>query len=165
MRAGRSAIGASRPFRCAQVRVPQLNRQRPFSLAGGTGLRAPHLPFVIPVKIGLSAYPPPAGRLPPATCVGEGFTKVQTYIASGNVVFAAKQPASTVKALLEKRLHAYAGNPIGVIVRTADEMMSVLESNPFSKAPPNWTVAIILEDAPPVNRLATLQDQKDEEVR
>jgi hypothetical protein len=29
----------------------------------------------------------------------------------------------------------------------------------------NWTVAIILEDAPPVNRLATLQDQKDEEVR
>jgi uncharacterized protein (DUF1697 family) len=25
-----------------------------------------------------------------AMCVGEGFTKVQTYIASGNVVFAAK---------------------------------------------------------------------------
>ena len=100
-----------------------------------------------------------------AMCVGEGFTKVQTYIASGNVVFAAKQPASTVKALLEKRLHAYAGKPIGVIVRTADEMMSVLKSNPFSKAPPNWTVAIFLDDAPPANTLASLQGQKDEEVR
>ena len=43
--------------------------------------------------------------------------------------------------------------------------MSVLKSNPFSKAPPIWTVAIFLEDAPPANTLATLQGQKDEEVR
>ena len=43
--------------------------------------------------------------------------------------------------------------------------MSVLKSNPFSKAPPNWTVAIFLEDAPPANAIATLQGQKNEEVR
>jgi uncharacterized protein (DUF1697 family) len=109
------------------------------------------------------------GKLPmaelKAMCVAQGFTKVQTYIASGNVVFAAKQPASKVKALLEGRLHAYARKPIGVIVRTADEMMSVLKSNPFPKAPPNRTVAIFLDDAPPTNTLTTLQGQKDEEVR
>ena len=37
-------------------------------------------------------------------CVAEGFTRVQTYIASGNVVLAAKVSASKVKAALEQRL-------------------------------------------------------------
>jgi uncharacterized protein (DUF1697 family) len=109
------------------------------------------------------------GKLPmtelKAMCIAEGFTKVQTYIASGNVVFAAEEPASKVKAALEKRLRAYAGKPIGIMIRTADEMAAVLKENPFPKAPPNWTAAIFLNDAPAPETLATLTGQKDEEVR
>ncbi len=109
------------------------------------------------------------GKLPmaelKAMCVAEGFAKVQTYIASGNVVFESKLPAAKVKAALEKRLQAYAGKPVGVVIRTAAEMAAVLEANPFPKAPGNWTVAIFLDKAPPTNALSDISGQQDEEVR
>ncbi len=96
------------------------------------------------------------GKLPmtelKAMCTAEGFTKVQTYIASGNVILSAKQSESKVKAALEKRLQAYNGKPVLVVVRTADEMSAVFESDPFPKSPPNSTVAIFLNDAPPAFR-------------
>lgn len=109
------------------------------------------------------------GKLPmtelKAMCEAEGLAKVQTYIASGNVVFSTDRSAATVKAALEKRLQAYAGKPVGVILRTAQEMATVLKSNPFPKSPPNWTVAIFLDDAPPPNALDTIRGQQDEEIR
>ncbi|MGH8763910.1 MAG: DUF1697 domain-containing protein [Nitrosospira sp.] len=79
------------------------------------------------------------GKLPmaelKAMCVAEGFTEIETYVASGNLVFVAKQSASKVKTSLEKRLQAYAGKPVGVIVPTPDEMAAILKSNPFHKSP------------------------------
>jgi uncharacterized protein (DUF1697 family) len=109
------------------------------------------------------------GKLPmtelKAMCAAEGFTKIETYIASGNVVFAAKQSASKVKAALEKRLQAYAGKPVGVIVRTPDEMAAILKSNPFPKSAPNWTVAIFLDDPPPADALDHVTGRRDEEVQ
>ncbi|MCA6112317.1 DUF1697 domain-containing protein [Bradyrhizobium cenepequi] len=110
-----------------------------------------------------------AGKLPmtelKAMCVAEGFASVQTYIASGNVVFDSKLGAAKVKASLEKRLQAYAGRPVGVVIRTAEEMAAVLKANPFPKAPPNWTVAIFLDEAPPADALAAIKGRQDEEVR
>lgn len=109
------------------------------------------------------------GKLPmaelKAMCAAEGFTKIKTYIASGNVVFAAKQSASKVKAALEKRLQAYAGKPVGVIVRTPGEMAAILQSNPLPKSASNWTVAIFLDDPPPADPLDHIRGRKDEEVR
>jgi uncharacterized protein (DUF1697 family) len=100
-----------------------------------------------------------------AICVAEGFAKVQTYIASGNVVFSTNRSAAAVKAALEKRLQAYAGKPVGAVLRTAREMAAVLKSNPFPKSPPNWTVAIFLDDPPPSNTLEDIRGQRDEKVR
>ena len=109
------------------------------------------------------------GKLPmselKAMCVAEGFGKVQTYIASGNVVFSADQSEREVKAALEKRLNDYAGKPVGVIVRTAKEMADILNTNPFPDAPPNWTVAIFLDGPPPADTLDTIKGRKGEEVR
>ena len=109
------------------------------------------------------------GKLPmtelKAMCVEEGFGDVQTYIASGNVVLSSKLGAAKVKAALEKRLHAYAGKPVGVVVRSADEIAAVLKANPFPKAPPNYTVAIFLDDPPPKDALKDIKGQQDEEVR
>jgi uncharacterized protein (DUF1697 family) len=109
------------------------------------------------------------GKLPmselKAMCVAEGFAKVQTYIASGNVVFGSKLSAAKVKATLEKRLQAYAGKPVGVVIRTAEEMAAVIEANPFPKAPRNWTVAIFLDETPPAGALKDIKGQHDEEVR
>lgn len=109
------------------------------------------------------------GKLPmaelKAMCVAEGFSDVQTYIASGNVVFGTKLTATKAKAALERRLQEYAGKPVDVIIRSAEEMADVLKANPFPKAPPNFTVAIFLDDSPPADALKHIKGRQDEEVR
>jgi len=108
------------------------------------------------------------GKLPmvdlKAVCVEVGFSGVQTYIASGNVVFTSSLKAGQVKAQLEKRLHASAGKPVGVIIRTAGELAAVLKANPFPEAAPNRTVAIFLDKAPPRDALASASGRKDERL-
>lgn len=107
------------------------------------------------------------GKLPmselKAMCVAEGFGDVATYIASGNVVFTSDLSAAGVKAALEKRLEAYAGKRVGVLVRTAAEMAQVLADNPFPEDKPNWTVAIFLDDAPAGDAAETARDRAEDE--
>ncbi len=109
------------------------------------------------------------GKLPmselKAMCEAEGFLKVRTYIASGNVIFESKQTEAQVKAVLEKRLAEYAGKPVGVLVRTPKQLTAVLAANPFPEAAPNRTVAIFLDTAPPSNAIEEVKGKKDEELR
>jgi uncharacterized protein (DUF1697 family) len=100
-----------------------------------------------------------------ALCRKAGFANVRTYIASGNVVFESDSPVTKVKAELEKRLQAALGKPVGVALRTAAEMSAVLTANPFSKAPPNYTVAIFLDGKPPVDALKHATGAVHEEMR
>jgi uncharacterized protein (DUF1697 family) len=108
------------------------------------------------------------GKLPMAElramCESIGFTDVRTYIASGNVVFASKLSEKSVKAKLEGCLEAYAGKPVGVLVRTGAELAAVLEANPFRSAPGNRTVAIFLDEAPPADTVTTVSSQQAEEI-
>ena len=109
------------------------------------------------------------GKLPmselKAMCEELGFAAVRTYIASGNVVFTSRKSEAAIKTALEKRLHAYAGAPVGVLVRSAAEMAQVSANNPFPKATPNRTVAIFLDRAPPEDALASIRGQNNEELR
>jgi uncharacterized protein (DUF1697 family) len=109
------------------------------------------------------------GKLPmtdlKAMCEEAGFAHVQTYIASGNVVFESEDSPAKVKSELEKRLEAYAGKPMGVVVRTASEMAAVVKTNPFPKAEPNRAVAIFLDAAPPADALKHVVGVKDEKMR
>ena len=108
------------------------------------------------------------GKLPMAElramCEAAGFAQVRTYIASGNVVFASASTAKQVQATLEGALAAYAGKPVGVLVRTPAEMVEILAANPFPKAAPNRVTAIFLDKAPPADTLATVKHRKDEEI-
>src|SRR6185312_12111131 len=108
------------------------------------------------------------GKLPMSElremCEELGFTGARTYIASGNVVFASRKAEAAVKAALEKRLAAYAGKTVGVMVRSAAEMAQVSADNPFPKAAPNRTMAIFLDDAPPRDTLAVVRGRRDEEI-
>jgi uncharacterized protein (DUF1697 family) len=108
------------------------------------------------------------GKLPmselKAMCEELGFAAVRTYIASGNVVFTSRKSEAAIKTALEKRLHAYAGAPVGVLVRSAAEMAQVSADNPFPKATPNRTVAIFLDRAPPEDALASIRGQNNEEL-
>ena len=100
-----------------------------------------------------------------ALCTDAGFSRVQTYIASGNVIFESRTPAAKVKSALEARLRAHVGTPIGVLVRTAAEMSAVLKANPFAKLSPTYTVAIFLDRAPPADALDHAAGQADEKMR
>jgi uncharacterized protein (DUF1697 family) len=61
-----------------------------------------------------------------------GYNRVETYIQSGNAVFEtgakAEKVASTIAAALEKHL----GAPVGVIVRTTDQLKRLIDSNPYA---------------------------------
>ena len=109
------------------------------------------------------------GKLPmgdlKVMCKRAGFRAVRTYIASGNVVFESEKSESQVKVALEKKLRAYAGKSVGVLVRTSTELAQVLARNPFPKTAPNRTVAIFLDEAPPTDALKTVTGKKDEELR
>ncbi|THD35297.1 MAG: DUF1697 domain-containing protein [Sphingomonas sp.] len=109
------------------------------------------------------------GKLPMtelvAMCEEAGFEKVKTYIASGNVVFTSGKSEKAVKAALEKAMHAYAGKPVGVMVRTASEMAAIAKANPFAKAPGNRVVAILLDAAPPKDAIDEARHIDGEEVK
>ena len=108
------------------------------------------------------------GKLPMADlksiCRDAGFARVETYIASGNVVFDSKAAASRVKAALEARLLAYAKKPIGVVVRTAAEMAAVLANNPFRRTEPKYTYVVFLDARPPRDALEHATGLGDEKV-
>ncbi|HEY1863644.1 MAG TPA: DUF1697 domain-containing protein [Roseiarcus sp.] len=98
-------------------------------------------------------------------CETAGFRNVRTYIASGNVVAERDGSETQAKAALEAELRAYAGKPVGVIVRAAAEMAEVVANNPFPDRSGNRTVAIFLDHAPPPGSLKDIKGQAREEVR
>jgi uncharacterized protein (DUF1697 family) len=97
-------------------------------------------------------------------CAAAGFTRVETYIASGNVVFDSKVGATKVKALLHSRLAAHLGKPIGVVVRTEAEMAAVLKGCPFTDMEPKHTYAIFLDAPPPSDALQRAAGRTDERL-
>lgn len=60
-----------------------------------------------------------------------GFEKVETYIQSGNAVIDTKLPAPKVAQSVAAALQKLMGAPVGVIVRTHDQLDRVIRENPF----------------------------------
>ena len=109
------------------------------------------------------------GKLPmgdlKVLCEKAGFVKVRTYIASGNVVFESPRSEVQIKATLEAALKKYAGKPVDVLVRTANEMVLVLAGNPFPNSAPNRTVAIFLHKPPPDGALDHVVGRNGEDIQ
>jgi len=97
-------------------------------------------------------------------CEEAGFAKVRTYIASGNVVFESAKKEAAVRAALEKGLEAFAGKPIDVIVRTAQEMAAVVEDFPFKRVARNRAVEVFLDKKPPADTLEHVSGKDDEQI-
>ena len=56
------------------------------------------------------------------------------------------------------------GKPIGVFLRTPEEMKVILERNPFETAAPNQVIVLFLDRAPPRDALTGLKIPGREEV-
>ncbi|MBX7112005.1 MAG: DUF1697 domain-containing protein [Dehalococcoidia bacterium] len=108
------------------------------------------------------------GKLPMsdlrALCAAAGFESVQTYIASGNVVFTSDRPAADVKGRLEAALADYAGKPVGVLLRTPTELAAVLAANPFRAARPNRVLVTFLDSPPAEDAVDFATGRRDEEI-
>ena len=87
---------------------------------------------------------------------------MQTYIASGNVIFSCRKSETQVKTVLEASLETYAGKRVAVFVRTAAEMADVSANNPFPDSRSNRIMAFFLDAAPPRNALDHAVGRKDE---
>jgi uncharacterized protein (DUF1697 family) len=107
------------------------------------------------------------GKLPmsdlKALCEAAGFADVRTYIASGNVVFDSGLTEPEVKRVLESALEAYAGKPVGVMIRTGAELTRIVAANPFAEGAANRVVAIFLDEPPPVDALEKAVGQAEDE--
>ncbi len=69
-----------------------------------------------------------------AIAAARGYERVRTYIQSGNLVLWAPEGApEDVAARLEEAIAAQTGLASAVVVRTAHELASVVERNPYHK--------------------------------
>lgn len=62
-----------------------------------------------------------------------GFTKVETYIQSGNAVVDAKGSAAKVARAVSAGLEKMVGASPGVVVRTHEQLEQLIKENPFAK--------------------------------
>ncbi len=92
-----------------------------------------------------------------------GLKNARTYIASGNLTFRSGMSERRLKSEIEAALEKHMGKPVGVMIRTAEEMCQVVAANPFPKAGKR-AVAIFLYDAPPKNAGDDARNFADEEV-
>jgi uncharacterized protein (DUF1697 family) len=109
------------------------------------------------------------GKLPMSElrrlCEAAGFSDVTTYIQSGNVVFRSKRAEASVKKLLETALATQLGKPCSVFVRTADELRTLLEQNPFPDAQGNQVLVLFLNEQPPAAALKNVATPDGEQLR
>jgi uncharacterized protein (DUF1697 family) len=75
------------------------------------------------------------GKLPMAAfrkvLQGLGYEKVETYIQSGNAVIDAKGTAAKVAEDVAAAIEKFMGAPVGVVVRTHEQLERLIRENPF----------------------------------
>jgi uncharacterized protein (DUF1697 family) len=76
------------------------------------------------------------GKLPMADfralLVALGYKHVETYIQSGNAVFESSAKPEKVASDITKALEKHLGTPVGVIVRTTDQLKRLIDNNPYA---------------------------------
>ena len=122
-----------------------------------------HIAFLRAVNVGGT------GKLPMAElknmCAKAGFTDIRTYIASGNLVFRSELDEIAVRSELESRLEAYVGKPVGVIMRTPEELSNILASSPFPDAPGNKVNVLLLDRNVTDDDIASVSNLTSEVIR
>lgn len=99
-----------------------------------------------------------------SACEGIGLDNVRTYIASGNLIFESKLKSSTLKKKIENELLAGFNLSTTVIIRTHQELATVVKDNPFSQANPSHTLITFLATKPSKSTIESAKNRNDEEI-
>ena len=100
-----------------------------------------------------------------AMCEKLGCRDVRTYIQSGNVVFTSSLSEEAVRKRLEEALAAKMGKPIDVMIRTQEELRTILSRNPFQNEDPGKVVVGFLSAAPPKDLMKKVVAPGGEQVK
>jgi uncharacterized protein (DUF1697 family) len=74
-----------------------------------------------------------------------GFSSVETFIASGNVVFSTRsRNAKALERKIENRLRETLGYEVTTFIRTEEELAAIANYNPFSQADLDSAVALYI---------------------
>ena len=124
---------------------------------------ATHIAFLRAVNVGGT------GKLPMETlramCVESGFENPRTYIASGNLVFESEKSQDSLRTELEQNLEAFTGHKPGLIMRTPEELDTLLAQNPFPDEAGNKVIALLLDQPPSQADLTPNKHLKTEQIR
>ena len=107
--------------------------------------------------VSMASLPPIFGAL--------GYREVATFIASGNVLFAADALDDDAATTIESALEATIGRPIGVVLRSRDELGACVTHNPYPHAGPKGPYVTFLADHPSartVDRLTKARQDPEE---
>jgi len=97
-------------------------------------------------------------------CIELGFREARTYIQSGNILFKSKFSEHELIAMLEKSLENEVGKHISVIIRSANELETVISKNPFSDSNPAQLAITFYTQMVPENLLKDFVNQGPEEI-
>ena len=95
-------------------------------------------------------------------CTGLGWDRVQTYIASGNVIFEAEGGIAALEEQLETALLARFGIIVPVIVRAGADWPGYAAGNPFpdaAEAEPNRLMMMLSKTPPRADALDELRER------
>lgn len=94
------------------------------------------------------------------------FTNVETFIASGNVIFdAAARDASALERRIERHLEAALGYEVATFIRTPAELATIAALEPFGAASDATVYVTFLREPPPaayVERLMRFRSEADD---
>src|SRR5262249_51887413 len=90
-----------------------------------------------------------------------GCADVQTYVQSGNAVFATKLDAAALTKSIEEALERYMGRPIATTLRTQSQLKAIIAANPFAKVATNpaYLCVTFLSNPPGKSEVARLHAQ------
>lgn len=97
-------------------------------------------------------------------CEGLCFEHVRTYIQSGNVLFKSVLAEEELIKKLEDALFAEKNKHLPVIIRSAEEMESVIADNPFPDAEPAKVGVTFFKELVPEDALASITIPGSEEI-
>jgi uncharacterized protein (DUF1697 family) len=93
-----------------------------------------------------------------------GFANVRTFIASGNLLFESDLDEAAVKTAIEAPLADYAGKPVPVLIRSADEMRATVAADPFPDAHPSRHLVHFYNAPPPDDLISGCRDINGERL-
>lgn len=99
-----------------------------------------------------------------ALCAELGWSNIQTYIQSGNVVFSAAGKPAALEAELQRAIEELFGFSISTVVRAATDWPAYVKTNPFLKAceKESHLVMLCLSRVPPdANAVSGLRKRAD----